>query len=189
MNIRGLATTSESGYVSEHIEEWRAVVGYEGRYEISSLGRVWSCVRRCSYDNRSRLVGGYLLKITPGNRGYLVVSLWIDNRMELMHVHRLVCEAFRGPRPSGLEVRHLDGNPLNNCLDNLLYGTPAENSQDMLRHGRSNYASRTHCKHGHEFTAENTTPRTRGSSTSRVCRTCERDRQVRFHLKRREAAA
>jgi hypothetical protein len=35
----------------------------------------------------------------------------------------------------GLEIRHLDGNPLNNCLTNLAWGTPAENKEDRKTHG------------------------------------------------------
>jgi hypothetical protein len=50
-------------------------------------------------------------------------------------VHRLVATAFLGPRPAGLEVRHLNGDPTDCRLANLAYGTPAENGQDRVRHG------------------------------------------------------
>jgi len=43
--------------------------------------------------------------------------------------------AFSGPRPPGMQVRHLDGNGLNNHRSNLVYGTPAENMADKLAHG------------------------------------------------------
>lgn len=42
-----------------------------------------------------------------------------------------------GPRPfPGAQVRHLDGNPANNCASNLAWGNATENADDRLRHGR-----------------------------------------------------
>lgn len=52
-------------------------------------------------------------------------------------VHQLVALTFLGPRPKGQEVRHLDGNPLNNRADNLAYGTRTENIYDVMRIGGS----------------------------------------------------
>jgi len=50
-------------------------------------------------------------------------------------VHRIVLEAFCGECPSGMECRHLDGNPLNNQLKNLKWGTKKENTNDRRIHG------------------------------------------------------
>jgi hypothetical protein len=51
-------------------------------------------------------------------------------------VHSLLAKVFLpAPRPEQNEVRHLDGNPSNNSLDNLAWGTRGENAQDMARHG------------------------------------------------------
>jgi hypothetical protein len=50
-------------------------------------------------------------------------------------VHQLVLEAFAGPRPENCQVRHLDGDPSNNKLDNLAWGTKAENEADKIKHG------------------------------------------------------
>jgi hypothetical protein len=50
-------------------------------------------------------------------------------------VRRVVLEAFVGKRPQGLQCRHLDGNGLNNALDNLVWGTREANSADSRRHG------------------------------------------------------
>jgi HNH endonuclease len=52
------------------------------------------------------------------------------------YVHLVVCEAFYGPRPDGMVVRHLDGNSFNNIPSNLCWGTREENVQDDLRHGK-----------------------------------------------------
>ena len=50
-------------------------------------------------------------------------------------VHRIVWETFRGEIPEGLQVRHLNGNPQDNRLDNLALGTAKDNADDRQRHG------------------------------------------------------
>ncbi|WP_287257689.1 HNH endonuclease [Mesorhizobium sp.] len=50
-------------------------------------------------------------------------------------VHQAVADAFLGPCPPKHEVRHLDGNPANNCVSNLAYGTRAQNVADAIAHG------------------------------------------------------
>jgi hypothetical protein len=53
------------------------------------------------------------------------------------NVHKLVLNAFRGPRQWWQQSRHLDGDRMNNRLDNLVWGTYAENRADKFKHGRS----------------------------------------------------
>jgi len=117
-------------------EEWRPIDGYEGRYEVSSLGRVRSLdhvveFRTATGDERKLTVRGRLLKLTPNNHGYMQCGL--SNKTHI--VHALVLAAFHGRRPDGLECRHLDGNKLNNAAFNLTWGTSKENGQDCVRHG------------------------------------------------------
>jgi hypothetical protein len=75
------------------------------------------------------------LEVWPGHGGYPYVSVATSRGQRSLPVHRLVADAFHGPQPDGLEVRHLDGNPLNSAPDNLKYGTEAENAADRLRCG------------------------------------------------------
>ena len=115
-------------------EEWRAVVGYEGRYEVSSLGRVRSLDRTAKIRGGSfRTVKGRVLKPLNHTCGYLAVGLGRRNQ-KLIHI--LVAEAFLGRRPSGLDVRHLDGNPRNNRVSNLVYGSRSENMRDVARYDK-----------------------------------------------------
>ncbi|WP_369497494.1 HNH endonuclease signature motif containing protein [Nocardia otitidiscaviarum] len=86
------------------------------------------------------------------------------------YVHRLVAEAFYGPRPSGFDTRHLDGDTRNNAASNLAYGTRSRNQLDSVQHGTQYEASRTHCSNGHEFTPENTYQR---SDAGRRCVQCK----------------
>jgi hypothetical protein len=138
-------------------EQWRAIAGYEGRYEVSNLGRVKSLPRR-------RTKGGIL--VTPVNkRGYLSVTLGYEKR----ELHGVVAAAFLGSRPQGAEVRHLDGNPLNPAAANLVYGTRSENVRDKRRHGTDHNVMKTHCPQGHAYDEENT----RLYQGRRYCRACE----------------
>lgn len=58
-----------------------------------------------------------------------------DGTREKAYLHRLICEAFNGPCPDGMQCRHLDGDKTNNAASNLAWGTKAENEADKLRHG------------------------------------------------------
>ncbi len=49
-------------------------------------------------------------------------------------VHRLVLLAFKGRPKNHRQVRHLDGDPNNNQLENLVWGTGKENWRDRKRH-------------------------------------------------------
>ena len=108
-------------------EEWRPVVGWEGRYEVSNQGRVRSL----------RWGGAYPLKTPPGKGNYpgFTPSGKDNPDRTRLFVHRAVLEAFVGLKPDGMVCRHLDGNPQNNRLENLRWGTPKENSADAIRHG------------------------------------------------------
>jgi hypothetical protein len=62
----------------------------------------------------------------------------------MVRVHSVVMLAFKGVRPPGLEVRHLDGNPKNNALSNLAYGTASQNRMDAYEHGGRPTGQRCH---------------------------------------------
>lgn len=70
--------------------------------------------------------------------GYLTCVLSHAGKLNTKMVHHLVMEAFIGPRPQGLEARHIDGKPGNARLDNLAYGTHEENDMDKRLHGTDN---------------------------------------------------
>lgn len=95
----------------------------------------------------------------------------------LGYVHQLVARAFIGPCPPGLEVRHKDGNPANNHIDNLEYGTRADNMQDRLNHGNNPHRNKTHCPRNHPLEAPNLVIRKsakQGGRTWRSCLACSR---------------
>jgi hypothetical protein len=153
-------------------EEWRPIPGFPN-YEVSNLGRVLS--RHLWRGDR----GPRVLRPQLDGAGYPSFSLHGDGERRTVAAHRLVAWTFLGSRPDGQEIRHLDGNCLNNSLDNLAYGTPSQNKQDAVRHGTHNHARKTHCVNGHLFDEANTYVCTTPGFTGRTCRTCNRAAQRR----------
>lgn len=158
------------------IEIWKPVTGFEGKYEVSSLGRVRSLPRTVAHkDGTFTKRAGCIL--SPGHRsnGYLHVNLYYGHKKsKSIYVHTVVLEAFVGTRPSPeMVARHLDDNRTRNHVDNLAWGTESQNQYDKVRNGNHHYARRNACKWGHEYTPENTYIRERGKWKSRVCKTCE----------------
>jgi len=105
------------------METWKDIPGYEGQYQISTLGNVRSF---------RRSVAPKLLKPGRMPQGHLSVALGRNNSQ---CVHKLVLLAFVGPAPYKHECRHLNGNPSDNRLENLRWGTRSENILDAVRHG------------------------------------------------------
>lgn len=160
-------------------ERWQPVVGYEGLYEVSDLGRVKSLPRK---DRLGRSVRGGILKGTQDHYGYLVINLLKDGKPRQRKIHQVVVEAFLGPCTSGHEVRHLNGHPADNALINLAYGSRGDNNLDAVRHGTHPYARRTHCAQGHLFDEDNTFIRSRGG---RGCRKCRRENKQKSRARAR----
>lgn len=159
-------------------EEWRPIPGYPG-YEASSEGRIRSFRRKKN---------GVALVMKPNvrlNYDYLSVGVRHDNATgrRRVNVHTLVAAAFLGPRPRGLEARHLNGNPRDNRVTNLVYGTRSENLLDKVRHGTDFHVRKTHCPQGHPYDLWNTV---RTSSGGRRCGICHRE-QTRLAQQRRRA--
>lgn len=100
-------------------EEWRDVVGYEGKYWISSFGRIIT---------NSPLYGLCFVKgEKPNSTGHIRVDLYRHCKRKRIYIHRLVALHFID-NPNGYnEVDHIDGNPTNNHYTNLRWCTHLEN--------------------------------------------------------------
>lgn len=116
-------------------ERWMPVVGVEGRYEVSDQGRVRSFVFRKTGVVSTRPVT--VLKQRAGAAGYLRVCLSPGKPapQRVVHVHRLVLEAFRGFAPAGHAASHLDGVRSNNRLVNLRWEDHKANNMRKRAHG------------------------------------------------------
>ena len=111
-------------------EIWKDVIGYEGSYQVSNLGRVKSL--KC---NRKKI-----LKASVNTVGYLRVNLYKNKKSINRTIHQLVAESFLGHIPSGykLVVDHINNNKLDNRLDNLQITTNRENTYKF----QFNYSSK-----------------------------------------------
>jgi hypothetical protein len=113
------------------LEHWKSLPA-NSMYEVSNLGNVRSWYAgRHGVRKQPRLLKQSYNKLS----GYPVVGIVVDGRTTTRSVHSLVCEAFIGPRPDGMEVRHINGDPRDARADNLTYGTPKENAADKKLHG------------------------------------------------------
>lgn len=110
-------------------ESWRPVVGYEGLYEVSDLGRVRSLR---PYHG----VAGRILVVAPNSERYLRVDLSRAGQRKHALLHVLVARAFLGPCPPEHEVNHKDRDRANPRLDNLEYVTKAGNARHAIAAGR-----------------------------------------------------
>ena len=112
--------------------ERRDIPGHPG-YAADAAGHVWSCRGRRSLDGKP--VWRKLAPAWKRKSKCFQVLLYAGGRARCAPVARLVFEAFVGPKPSGLEGCHNDGNPRNNRIENLRYDTHQENMRDKERHG------------------------------------------------------
>lgn len=126
--------------LTREAEDWRFVMTPEfesTEYLVSSCGRVLSLPRYRYYEPNGRSgvahkkyqPGGLM---SPGRQpsGHRTITISHQKKLFRTHVHRLVAWTFLGPQPDGLYVRHLDNDPSNNHIDNLIYGTPYHNLMD-----------------------------------------------------------
>lgn len=111
---------------SEPGERWADIEGYEGRYLISSHGRVYST----GYGRRKPV----MLKLYTEHDGYLSVCLSNGHRqLKKIMVHRLVASAFcEGRSEERCVVNHIDGDTANNHADNLEWCTPTDNTRHAV---------------------------------------------------------
>lgn len=118
-------------------EEFRPVPGYEGRYEISNLGRVKSLPRMTRHsEGRTKKVPGRFLAQAP-SKGYLTVRLYREQGAGITNlVHRILAMAFISAPPfDGAHVNHIDGNRLNNEASNLEWCTHLQNTRHAISIG------------------------------------------------------
>jgi len=104
-------------------ETWKDVIGYEGLYQVSSYGRVFS------------LISNKYLSLCNSS-GYNRVILSKNGMSKYIHVHRLVANAFISNPYKKPCIDHIDGNRRNNKIDNLRWVTYCENNNNEITKNR-----------------------------------------------------
>ena len=117
-------------------EIWKPIINYENLYEISNYGRIKGL--KNAYHKIDRFIKPSLSKTT----NYYRVNLYKNSKVKCIYLHIFLAENFIGAKPSNKhEVRHLDGNRLNNKLENLKWGTRSENVIDCINHGNHYFSN------------------------------------------------
>lgn len=120
-------------------EIWKDIQGYEGKYQISNLGKVKSLARLVkNRGNGFKPIGEVILRSRIDEDGYYRVALCRDCKYKVVGIHRLVAQYFiKNPYNKPL-VCHKNGDCRDNRIENLYWGTVKDNSCDALRHGKIN---------------------------------------------------
>lgn len=102
-------------------EVWKPIPNYEGLYEVSSLGRVKSIKKN------------KILKNSVYKNEYSNVGVFKDNIRKTKRVHQLVAEVFLNHVPCGMKlvIDHINGNVLDNRVENLQIVSQRENISKM----------------------------------------------------------
>lgn len=127
-------------------EIWKEIPGFEGRYEVSDLGRIRSMDRVANYGRwgagETRRLKSKVRVLTPTTGGYLGTGVKVNGKLVWIKAHIAVLTAFRGPRPPGMEACHGDGDVTNNYLSNLRWDTKSGNNRDKEKHGTAQKGSK-----------------------------------------------
>ena len=112
-----------------YTEVWKDVVGYEGMYQVSNIGRVKGLSR---IDGLGRETKSKILKGFISADGYAMVSLCKNGKKKHFQVHRLVAIAFIPNTENKPEIDHINTIPLDNRICNLRWVTRSENQNNPL---------------------------------------------------------
>lgn len=123
-------------------EIWKDIIGYEGLYQVSNLGRVKSLDRFVTHNYGGlKKVPERILRSYTDKRKYkgVTVRLCKSNKCITYIVSRLVAIHFIENPNSYDKVLHKNDDPTNNTVENLYWGTAAMNTQDMIKKGRAKF--------------------------------------------------
>lgn len=118
-------------------EIWKEVPGYNGRYEVSDLGRV----RTVKYPS-GRMRESPIIRKQKTKNGYSLVILNGNKAATTYLVHRLVLSSFTSFQPRHIQCMHLNHIRLDNRLENLKWGTNQDNMNHMVKDGRQTLGER-----------------------------------------------
>src|SRR5699024_11058913 len=130
------------------IEIWKDINGYEGIYQVSSLGRVRSLDRTLlNKNNIEYKVKGKIRKISCAGKGYQDIQLSKEGMSKMFLVHILVAETFLDNKENLPIVNHIDRNKTNNHIEIIEWMSSSDNINHSIATGlRKTNNTRSHRK-------------------------------------------
>lgn len=129
------------------METWKDIKGYEGLYQVSTMGRVKSLKRTRKTNGKNAVVRERILTPYTNPYGYVNYYLRREGEKKGYRINRLVAQTFI-PNPNNLPyVNHKDENKLNNCVDNLEWCTALYNNNYGTRNKRISDTKNEKCNH------------------------------------------
>ena len=116
-------------------EIWKDVVGYEGLYQISNLGRVKSLARKIDHVKYIEDRGDVIMSPFLNAHGYFTVMLSKNGKKKQHRIHQMVAKAFISNPENKEMINHIDCNKQNNRVENLEWCTNSENQLHAIAHG------------------------------------------------------
>lgn len=113
-------------------EIWKDILGYEGKYKISNLGKIFSVKKLGSGGDRT----GRIMKLKIDKNGYCYINLFNAAKRRTFKIHRLVALHFISNGDNKPQVNHIDFDRKNNRVDNLEWCTSSENHKHTWINGR-----------------------------------------------------
>ena len=138
-------------------EIWKAVIGYEGLYEVSNLGRVKSLERIVERSNgKNYTVNERIIKARMALNGYYRINLYNQGVAETINIHQLVAESFLKHTPCGLKlvVNHINFDKKDNRVVNLEIVTQRENANQKHLPSTSQYTGVSWYKKSKKWVAQ-----------------------------------
>lgn len=128
------------------IEIWKDVIGYEGLYQISSLGNIKTYDKKVwnVSANKFSIFKSKVLKQKTTFSGYKRIGLVKNKKQKFYFIHRILAFAFIENTFNKPFINHIDGIKTNNTISNLEWCTQSENEKHAHKIGLKNHKGINH---------------------------------------------